>query len=112
MPHVALTQVFDDDLIETVDAIAAPLRAVSPHVADMTHAQELSDVTILCECLWAMLQGGPGAENGLASFRDYLERRRKVGFSSEELHAILATVGRVVGRRLDAVRASANTAPA
>jgi hypothetical protein len=110
MPHIALAIALDEDLIETVDAISAPLRNLSPHIAEMTHAQELSDVTLLCEFLWAEVQTSD--ETDRAPFQEYLERRRKVGFSTDELRAIVGMMGRVVGQRLDASSKNGDTTPA
>lgn len=96
MLHRALIQLFTDDLPETIDAVAAPLRYVSPHIAEMAHSQVLSDVTTICESLWTVMQEPPGAAEGRVIFTEYLDRRRKIGFSKAELQTLLISSHRTL----------------
>jgi hypothetical protein len=91
MTHPALKQLFEDDFQETIEAIATPLRFVSPHVAEMVHSQLLSDVATICESISLLIQGPAQKAHGTDIFISYVQRRRDVGFNDMELHAIIAT---------------------
>jgi hypothetical protein len=91
MPHPLLVQLLEEEKQETIEFIAAPLRYSTAHMAEMTHAQVLSDVATICACFWCMLQ--ETAHDNVSCqqpFLQYLYNRRQAHFDEGELHKIFA----------------------
>ncbi|QBD77687.1 hypothetical protein EPA93_17495 [Ktedonosporobacter rubrisoli] len=98
--HPALRQLLEDDIQETIEAIATPLRRVSPHASEMVHSQLLADTATICESIWLLVQGPEYLSQGLHVFNEYLQRRRKVGFEERELHSMLETCRQILFKLL------------